>query len=628
MRKRIAVIDQWPDRPNAEKECVERIRRAGTSLGCEVVVIDKLGRVIGSGEEVTRDTVDFVLSLHYETPKCFDVHSYVALWNPIEFYFWWGYRRTAAHLATHDDFISCGSRWADDQAARLIHGDPSRRVPAFTLNHSLSEPVIAPRRRDDRRIFYCGINWERLGKGPGRHEEVLKALDARDMVRIYGPDLLDGVKVWGGFRNYVAPIPFDGVSCVHEIAKTGAALVFSSDAHRQSALMSNRLFEAAAAGVVILCDENPFAREHFGDSLIYIDTKRSQAEIGAEILERLAWLNANPDAAADLATRAQQIFKEKFCLKKQLGALLDGHETRAKSLASAYLARDRRYAVRMICFFDGQDRLDDVHKLARDVNRQIYPLSRVDVVLGPDAPVEADVRAAMRPVQCEVHIHQAKGSGADGRTGARGDILAELAEGRPYDELICMVTSGATLFADHVSSLVRKFEDSPTLQVAFSDVLLNHQDPAGNEFRDFQQVRSPKDSRKVVPHHVSENFLARFAGLGGSLSACLSYLDEAIPYALACGAGNEIAFTRRATVMKRLGRHKSSCLTLDRQFLLVGDCFPEHETEESNPDLVDMILQMDSARKRRILVGLAKSSMSPRVERLTRWFYKIVRRAA
>ncbi len=37
-------------------------------------------------------------------------------------------------------------------------------------------------------------------------------------------------------------------------------------------MMSSRIFESSAAGAVIICNENPFARRHFGDSLLYIDT--------------------------------------------------------------------------------------------------------------------------------------------------------------------------------------------------------------------------------------------------------------------------------------------------------------------------------------------------------------------
>jgi hypothetical protein len=149
---------------------------------------------------LTRHDVDFVLNLHFETPKRYDIFSFVALWNPLQFFHEWGYRRFTNNILTHDDFFSCSSPWADDHVKRCIASDPMRDAPRLTLYHSLSEPILPPTTGDGV-LFYTGINWERLGKRPQRHGDLLSLLDKTGRLRIYGPKVFNGVDVWAGFRS-------------------------------------------------------------------------------------------------------------------------------------------------------------------------------------------------------------------------------------------------------------------------------------------------------------------------------------------------------------------------------------------------------------------------------------------
>ncbi len=87
----------------AEDECIARIRATAEQFGLECVEVDARGR-LHSDPSVAIDSsnVDFVLHLHYETPKCYDAFSFVALWNPVAFYHHWGYERCSRNLTTHD----------------------------------------------------------------------------------------------------------------------------------------------------------------------------------------------------------------------------------------------------------------------------------------------------------------------------------------------------------------------------------------------------------------------------------------------------------------------------------------------------------------------------------------------
>ena len=333
LRGSFAIVKLWPDIKTAEDECIARLKIAASALGLHCFEIHADGRYLEQPERViNRDDVDFVLHLHYDTPKLYDAFSIVALWNPLTFYHEWGYARTSRNLLTHDDFISCSSQSADDHVARMVRDVPTHLPAKFKLYHSTADIMHGPS-LGDFRLFYAGINWEAISGGKSRHQEVLKRLDKADAVRIFGPEIFQGVKVWAGYRNYVRGIPFDGVSMIDEIHKAGIALVLSSAAHKSAALMSNRLFESVAAGALVICDENQFAKKFFGDSLLYIDSRASVEQIFDDIQAHLAWAKANPEAALALIAKAQAIFRREFNLTKNLRDLFTGLRDRQAELA-------------------------------------------------------------------------------------------------------------------------------------------------------------------------------------------------------------------------------------------------------------------------------------------------------
>lgn len=332
MAGRFAIVKLWPDTKTAEDECIARLKISAAKYGIECFEIHPDGRLIDDVETVVDGkTVDFVLHLHYDTPKFYDAFSFVALWNPLQFYHEWGYQRTSRNLISHDDFISCSSSAADDHVSRMIDRKQSHLPPLFKLYHSVADVAHRPTLGDGK-LFYAGINWEAINGGKSRHQDLLKRLDKSALVRIYGPKIFLGVEVWAGYQCYVKEIPFDGFSMLEEIAKAGIALVLSSAAHKESELMSNRLFESIAAGALIICDENRFAKKFFGDSLLYIDTRQCVDRIEADIVGHLEWAKANPDAAVALAKKAQEIFRNGFTLNRNLRDLYSGLSARKKVL--------------------------------------------------------------------------------------------------------------------------------------------------------------------------------------------------------------------------------------------------------------------------------------------------------
>lgn len=325
LKKRIGIIRLWPDQAVAEHENVERIRSAAKLIGVDVIELDRNGYILGLPETmVSREDVDFVIHLHFETPKAYDVPSVAAMWNPMNFYFDWGFDIYWANQMSHDIFAWTGS----EEIKKMITQERGERVagamPLF--NHTLAEPIFEPQRRSDFEIFYCGINWEKISGKKGRHDEVLSALDKAGKLAIYGPEVVQGVKVWDGYDCYRGSLPFDGRTVIEKIAGAGACLVFSSDAHKQSGIMSNRLFEGLAAGAVIIGDEHPFIPQAIGDSFIKVPSQLDSKERVEIILNAIKGFKKDPESAYKMASVAQNSFVEKYFLCSQIANLFEAYK--------------------------------------------------------------------------------------------------------------------------------------------------------------------------------------------------------------------------------------------------------------------------------------------------------------
>lgn len=323
IKKTVAVVDYWPTIENAETECILRIKSALQELGYETVSINRHGFLVDDAlTHVDELKIEFVLALHFDSAKAWSAFTYYALWNPLDFYFQWSYREKSENALSNDAFLSCGSRVADDHARRLLKGSGRAATAPFpTLFHAVHEPVVPPALGHGK-LFYCGINWEALSGRGGRHHELMKLLDQRGMLDIYGPEVFQNVRVWDGYASYQGSIPFDGKTLIKRVAQSGIGLVLSSDAHIKSGLMSSRLFECLSAGVPIICDQNRFASDNFGDLLFYIDTTEPAATVARKVEEHVEWIRDNPQLAIERATRAQEIYKERFSLVENFKRIL------------------------------------------------------------------------------------------------------------------------------------------------------------------------------------------------------------------------------------------------------------------------------------------------------------------
>lgn len=317
MRRTIGVIRMWPEQACAEHECVERIRTAADLIGVRVIELDKFGHIVDTPKQrVSREDVDFVIHLHYETAKTYDAVSVAAMWNPTQFYFDWGFERHWSNQMSHDVYAYTGALEIK-KLVRASRGDLVADAMPL-LNHTLADPIIPPRPHGKYRAFYCGINWEKLTNKPARHDAVLRALDRQGILDVYGPREIRGVKLWDGYEGYRGSLPFDGRTIIEKIAESGACLVFSSDAHMRSGIMSNRLFEAMAAGAVVIGDEHSFIPAAIGGNFICVPSSLPTNERAELIGDALRRFSRHPQEAVTLASAAQQSLLKSYHLCTQL----------------------------------------------------------------------------------------------------------------------------------------------------------------------------------------------------------------------------------------------------------------------------------------------------------------------
>jgi len=554
MMGRFGVVKLWPHLRTAENECIARLQRTAKNQGLTCVEIDDVGKTIDPPHrQMTQADLDFVIHLHFQTPKAYDIFSFGALWNPLQFYHDFGYIRCSRNLMTHDDFLSCDSPGADDMIARMISSDPTRAEPEFYMFHSLSDPVLEPTLGDSK-LFYVGINWERLGKGRSRHQELLKALDSTGDLRIYGPRHLQGVRVWDGYKSYVDELPFDGVSSIAAINKAGIVLVLSSEAHKKSSMMSNRLFEALAGGAVAICDENQFTKKHFGDTILYIDTTLPCDEIVEQVNAHMAWIRNNPQEALKLAREAQAIFNEKFRLDVSLHKIYDGFQQRRQKLESLYVPKNTSPEVTLYLLLPDYS-LEILQRHITNFKTQHYNACRAVLVAdshdalkyGKEIDNEIE-QSGLKIALKTIAFYERTKNGNIRQRHPRGRILADILRNDDQltlQSLYSFVAPNEVLFSNHIQGLVGTLEANPERTFAFSYSLL----------------RQPLAD--AVQHNISEKiFLTQHvindpSGYGrmmfrrtaqvSKLEAVLPYLDILAPLGLT--SLEEGAVSPRATIV-------------------------------------------------------------------------------
>lgn len=300
---KIALVDSFPNRPHtAEKEFIRRSLVAFGRLGWE-------GRAVATSDEVLAYAPDVVLATHEFTPKLTAVPTIGLMWNPP--------RQIAAdpgrmrNLRSYDGYFSGSaeiSLFLDDELFAM-----GKRAPVVAPFAPSCYATAFPEHLRFDGLFYVGANWD-----GDRHAECLRLLAARVPLRIHGPR-----DRWTDVPAYAGELPFDGAAVLDALRANGVALCLNRREHSEAGLPSARLFEAAAAGAVAIAEPLPFIREHFGDSVFYIDPALSEADKAEAVATVWERVRGEPRRALEMARAAHAVFVERLCLEKLYAPLPD-----------------------------------------------------------------------------------------------------------------------------------------------------------------------------------------------------------------------------------------------------------------------------------------------------------------
>jgi len=320
-RPTLLIIKHFYKLKAAEHEVVERIVASTEELGWNPRVVEVDADFHYRDMQKIEKGVHAVLDIHYEYPKFFKARSIGAFWTPTSFMKDWDLAYVWENQLSHDNLVHTDSK----KILELLN--EFRPDEDFgILNHSLPgswlDWINSARRNETPSAFYAGIGWNKLSGRPGRHHELFKILDDKNILDIYGPRKISHVVPWKGFKSYRGEIPFDGKSILKKARESGISLVLSAEQHLAEGVISSRFFEGLAAGNSIISDGHPFIKKHLGKNGFSLNLERGDAYAADQLREFVSELRQNPALLKSQQDFAQDLFLEKFDLTKQLKKIL------------------------------------------------------------------------------------------------------------------------------------------------------------------------------------------------------------------------------------------------------------------------------------------------------------------
>lgn len=322
-----------------EMEIGRRIKVAADNIGVECYFINHFCKDINTGEDAEKLGLDFFLVFDPCHEVIFETYYYHLNWFPRGL--------IPGHLLTKYNSLS---KACNDQ---LVF--PASKVENIFLNKGVSfskdylfpsvphnyviKPILFE--KGNYKLFYAGLS-------SGRHAELFANLDTLDIMKFYGPEKINGKRVVHNLKSYSGEIPFDGKSMIDVSSKCGITLAIQDDLHKESGVCTNRIFEGLAAGNIVIADKMEFVEKHFKNTVFMLNAHLTLEEKTNEIIRIVKWANENPEDALKMATKAQEIFLEKFELTKVLSALCEGHFKRKAEVLESSLQKAKNKSVTIV----------------------------------------------------------------------------------------------------------------------------------------------------------------------------------------------------------------------------------------------------------------------------------------
>ena len=332
--KKITLLKHFPNTQAAEHEVIPRLEASLDELGIGTQILELDENLTEEQIIECESNSHAVIDLHFQFPKFLNLTSLGVLWSPVSFMSDWGLGKSWANQMSHDYLLSTG----ESETKKIANLYRSEGHEYQVLNHSLPGSwLLNPKTgavKKEIRAFYAGIGWDKFNNRPGRHQEIFSHLDDKNLLDIYGPENIQGLKPWKGFSSYRGAIPFDGRSILKFANAAGAMLVFSSESHKLANIMSNRLFEALASRCVVIGDDHPYLREIMGDKAFYLDLSKSPDTVAKDLQSILEHLSDNPQIVKNLTDFGAELFLRRFDLTKQLENVISKFDNSTSNLDS------------------------------------------------------------------------------------------------------------------------------------------------------------------------------------------------------------------------------------------------------------------------------------------------------
>lgn len=482
---RIAIANSFAGREVAETGLSRRIYLAAQRLGWEALEVS-------SSTEINEFDPDFVIALHFFTPKLTRHPTYGCMWNPPAFFE--REERYVKNILSYDGYLTSSQHitdWLRDKLRTTCK--KYFLAPFYTSCHRV--PYCRPDLSGPR-LLYAGTNWD----GP-RYKKLFQKLDSEAYMDIYG-----GESAWAYLKHsYRGKLPFDGQSILTALNRAGVGLCLHKEEHTRAATPSLRIFEIAASGAIAICQEHPFIREAFGDSVLYLSPARNALETVRQISEQMRWVALHREEALAMSRRAYNIFAENYSLEGLLSGIAPHHQNLVtekgfvrRPLKPGQDGGGVQFIVRV-----GSLGLEAAERALDSIAAQTY--AHVAVLLIKQSEMEG-LPALLKKYEGRLPVEVLDCTDAVSEMGSLWAGLKAVSS-----EYFSVVDDDAVLYPNHASSLIALLNKSPRCALSYSGVIHTSVTGAGSKEQATLARFEPFDAEKITTSNLPpfNGFIAR-----------------------------------------------------------------------------------------------------------------------
>ncbi|WP_310428848.1 glycosyltransferase [Chamaesiphon sp. VAR_48_metabat_135_sub] len=447
---KVAIHNEFFETYCAETELARRICIAGARLGWEVIEV-------GSADAIKSFNPDFVLALHFMTPKLTGFPTYGCMWNPTSFFEQWNPDRSRKNILSYDGYLSSSPQieiWLKD----ILFGRDKKCFIYPDFYPSCHQTPYQQPQLENPQLVYIGTNWD-----GNRYQELFERLDRESYMQVYGPS-----EAWKYLRlSHQGSLPFDGESLVTTLNKAGIGLCLHKQQHIDAAVPSMRIFEIVAAGAVAICEEHPFIERAFGDSVLYIESNSSPKSQVLQISKHVQWVKNNQQQALEMSRRAHQIFTEKYSLEHLLLNILPYHQeliVEKGFIKAVNLAENQEKLVEIIVRIgDRSEKL--IRRCFDSLANQTYKNIRVVLVIYKQLPhLNCIIEKYQDRLDFKLVNSEPSGFRSTQMTAGLNAISADY---------FGILDDDDAIHPNHIYTLVNILDRSPEIGVAYSGAICN-----------------------------------------------------------------------------------------------------------------------------------------------------------